>query len=66
MSSDNEPLIGTWKLVWCFMEDVETRLARSGSPSGEIIRYYRIDGNQLYIEAALQPYANFGGKYEAP
>ena len=25
MDSSNETLIGTWKLVSCFMEDVETK-----------------------------------------
>lgn len=28
----------------------------------EQVRTYRIDGNQLHIEAAPQPYANFGGR----
>jgi hypothetical protein len=129
MDSDNESLIGTWKLVSCGMEDVETKeqkpvwgdrprgylvltsegrwivvqtaedrktpqtdedraaafrsmLAYSGKyriEGNEIaidvdiawdeswigtkqIRYYRIEGDQLHIEAAPQPYANFGGK----
>jgi hypothetical protein len=30
--------------------------------STEQIRYYRIEGNRLHIEAAPQSYANFGGK----
>lgn len=28
----------------------------------EQVRYYRIDGDTLHIEAAPQPYANFAGK----
>jgi hypothetical protein len=28
----------------------------------EQVRFYRLDGDRLYIEAAPQPYANFGGK----
>jgi hypothetical protein len=28
----------------------------------EQVRYYRLEGDQLHIEAAPQPYANFGGK----
>ncbi len=28
----------------------------------EQVRYYRIDGNELHIEAPPQPYANFGGR----
>ena len=28
----------------------------------EQVRYYRIDGDKLYIELAPQPFANFGGK----
>jgi hypothetical protein len=28
----------------------------------EQVRFYRIDDDKLYIEAAPQPYANFGGK----
>jgi hypothetical protein len=27
----------------------------------EQVRYYRIEGDRLHIEAAPQPYANFGG-----
>jgi len=30
--------------------------------STEQIRYYRIEGDRLHIEAALRSYANFGGK----
>jgi hypothetical protein len=129
MTDNNESLVGTWKLVSCFMEDVETReqtpswgehpngyivltsegrwiviqtaegreapktdadraiafrsmLAYSGKYrtdgnkilinvdiawdeswiGTEQLRYYQIDGNRLHIEAAPQPYANFGGK----
>ena len=129
MGNNNEALVGTWKLVSCFMEDVETKeqkpswgerpngyivltpegrwivvqtaegrkapktdedraaafqsmLAYSGkyrTEGNEIIikvdiawdeswigtdqvRHYRIEGNRLHIEAAPQPYANFGGK----
>jgi hypothetical protein len=28
----------------------------------EQVRYYRIEGDRLYVEAVPQPYANFGGK----
>jgi hypothetical protein len=28
----------------------------------EQVRFYRIEGDRLHIEAAPQPYANFGGK----
>ena len=28
----------------------------------EQVRYYRIDGDKLYIESAPQPFTNFGGK----
>jgi hypothetical protein len=28
----------------------------------EQVRYYRFDGDKLYIESAPQPFANFGGK----
>ncbi len=28
----------------------------------EQVRYYKIDGDELHIEAAPQPYANFGGR----
>jgi len=28
----------------------------------EQVRFYKIEGEQLHIEAAPQPYANFGGK----
>ena len=129
MGNNNEALVGAWKLVSCFMEDVETKeqkplwgerpngyivltpegrwivvqtaegrkapktdedraaafrsmLAYSGkyrTEGNEIIikvdiawdeswigtdqvRHYRIEGNRLHIEAAPQPYANFGGK----
>jgi Lipocalin-like domain len=129
MESHSEKLVGTWRLVSCFMEDVETKerkavwgerpngyiiltpqrrwivvqtsenrkapltdedraaafrsmLAYSGkyrtegnkiiikvdiawdeSWNGtEQIRYYKIDGDQLRIEAAPQPYAHFGGR----
>ena len=129
MGSNSEALIGTWKLVSCVLEDVETKqqkpvwgehpngyivitpegrwiviqtaegrkapqndedrvgafkslLAYSGkyrtegrkividvdiaadeSWNGtEQVRCYRIEGNELHIEAPPQPYANFGGK----
>jgi hypothetical protein len=129
MGGNNEALVGTWKLVSCFMEDVETKeqkpvwgehpngyivltsegrrivvqtaegrktpqsdeeravafrsmLAYSGkyrtegnkivikvdiaadeSWNGtEQVRYFRHEGDRLHIEAAPQPYANFGGK----
>ena len=129
MGSDSEALVGTWKLVSCFMEDVETKeqkpiwgehpngyivltsggrwiviqtaesrkapqtdedrvaafrsmLAYSGKYktegnkivitvdiSGdeawngtEQVRYYRLEGDQLHIEAAPQPYANFAAR----
>jgi lipocalin-like protein len=128
MGSGNEGLVGTWRLVSCFMQDIETKerkpvwgehpngfivltaggrwiviqtaesrkapltdedyaaafrsmLAYSGiyrtdgnkilisvdiawdeSWNGtEQVRYYRIEGDRLHIEAAPQPYANFGG-----
>ena len=128
MGSNSEALIGTWKLVSCVLEDVETKqqktvwgehpngyivitpegrwiviqtaegrkvpqndedrvgafkslLAYSGkyrtegrkividvdiaadeSWNGtEQVRCYRIEGNELHIEAPPQPYANFGG-----
>lgn len=128
MGSGNEALVGTWRLVSCFMEDVETKerkpvwgkhpngfivltaggrwiviqtaegrkapltdedyaaafrsmLAYSGTYrtegnkilisvdiawdeswiGTEQVRYYRIEGDRLHIEAAPQPYANFGG-----
>jgi hypothetical protein len=124
-----EALVGTWKLVSCFMEDVETEkrqavwgehpngyivltpggrwivvqtaegrnppqsdedrtaafrsmLAYSGNyrteqnkiiikvdiawdeswNGTEQVRYFRLDGDRLHIEAAPQSYANFGGK----
>ena len=28
----------------------------------EQVRYFRLEGDRLHIEAAPQPYANFGGK----
>jgi Lipocalin-like domain len=129
MRSDTEMLAGTWRLVSCLMEDVDTReqehvwgehpngclvltstgrwivvqtaqgrrepqtdedrmaafrsmLAYSGkyrAEHGKIVinvdiawdeswcnteqvRYYRIEGDRLHIEAAPQSYANFGGK----
>ena len=129
MGSRNEALLGTWRLVSCFMEDVETKerkpvwgehpnglivltaggrwvviqtaedrkapltdedyaaafrsmLAYSGTyrtegnkilisvdiawdeswNGTEQVRYYSIEGDRLYIEAAPQRYANFGGK----
>jgi len=129
MGNNNEALVGAWKLVSCFMEDVETKeqkplwgerpngyivltpegrwivvqtaegrkapktdedraaafrsmLAYSGKYRTEgnkiiikvdiawdeswigtdQVRHYRIEGNRLHIEAAPQPYANFGGK----
>jgi Lipocalin-like domain len=40
MSSDSEPLIGTWKLVSCFMEDVETnerKFVWGDHPNGYIV-----------------------------
>lgn len=128
MGSGNEALVGTWRLVSCFMEDVQTKerkpvwgdhpngfivltadgrwiviqtaegrkapltdedyaaafrsmLAYSGTyrtegnkilisvdiawdelwNGTEQVRYYRIEGDRLHIEAAPQPYANFGG-----
>jgi hypothetical protein len=124
-----EALVGTWKLVSCLMEDVETKERTpvwGAHPSGYIVltpggrwiviqaaegrsapqtdkdrsaafrsmlaysgkyrtegnkiiikvdiawdeswncteqvRYYRIDGDRLHVEAAPQAYANFGGK----
>ena len=129
MGSNNEALVGTWKLVSCVMEDAETKEQRpvwGEHPNGYIVltsggrwiviqtaegrkspqtdedrtaafksmlaysgkyktkgnkividvdiagdeswngteqvRYYRLEGDQLHIEAAPQPYANFGGK----
>jgi hypothetical protein len=129
MGGNNEALVGTWKLVSCFMEDVETKerkpvwgehpngyivltsdgrwivvqtaegrkapqtdeeraaafrsmLAYSGNyrtegnkifikvdiaadeswNGTEQVRYFRLEGDRLHIEAAPQPYANFGGK----
>lgn len=125
---DNEALVGTWKLVSCFMEDVETKEQRpvwGEHPNGYLvltsggrwivvqtaqdreaaqtdedriagfksmlaysgkfqthgnqividvdlawdeswngtkqIRFYRIESDRLHIEAAPQPYSNFGG-----
>lgn len=129
VDNDKEALVGSWRLVSCFMEDVETKaqkpiwgerpngyivltaggrwivvqtaegrkapqtdedraaafrsmLAYSGTyrtegnkivisvdiawdeswNGTEQVRYYRIEGDRLHIEAAPQPYANFGGK----
>ncbi len=129
MSDDQQKLIGTWKLISCIMEDVETgeqkpiwgehpngyivltpsgrwivvqtaerrdvpktdedrsaafrsMLAYSGRyraegdkiiikvdiawdeswNGSEQIRFYRIEADRLHIEAAPQPYANFGGR----
>jgi hypothetical protein len=129
MRDDKDKLIGTWKLVSCVMEDVETKEQKpvwgehpNGyivlTPSGrwivvqtaegrkvpqtdadrtaafrsmlaysgryrtegdkiiikvdiawdeswnatEQVRFYRIEGDRLHIEAAPQPYANFGGR----
>jgi hypothetical protein len=129
MGADQGKLIGTWKLVSCFMEDVDTKVREAvwgDHPNGYIVltsdgrwivvqtsqgrkapltndarsaafqsmlaysgkyrtdgnkivikvdvawdeswngteqvRYYRIEGDELHIEAAPQPYANFGGK----
>ena len=129
MDSNNEALVGTWKLVSCVMEDVETKerkpvwgehpngfivltaggrwiviqtaegrkapqtdgdraaafrsmLAYSGTyrtegskivisvdiawdeswNCTEQVRYYRIEGDRLHIEAAPRPYVNFGGR----
>ena len=129
MGSNNEALVGTWRLVSCFMEDVETneqKLVWGKHPNGIIVmtpegrwiviqtaegrtapktdedreaafrsmlaysgkyrtegnkivinvdieadelwnrteqlRYYKIEGNQLHIEAAPQRYTNFGDR----
>ena len=129
MRDDKDKLIGTWKLVSCVMEDVETKeqkLVWGEHPNGYIVltpsgrwivvqtaegrkvpqtdadrtaafrsmlaysgryrtegdkiiikvdiawdeswngteqvRFYRIEGDRLHIEAAPQPYANFGGR----
>ena len=129
MQSDNGALVGTWKLVSCFMEDIETKeqkLVWGEHPNGYIVltptgrwiavqtaegrktpqtdedrsaafksmlaysgkyrinankividvdiawdeswngteqvRYYRLEGDRLHIEAAPQPYPAFGGK----
>ena len=128
MGSSNEALVGTWKLVSCFMEDVETKEQKpvwGERPNGYIVvtgcrwiviqtaegrkptqtdedraaafksmltysgkyrtegnkvvinvdiagdeswngteqvRYYRIESNQLHIEAPPQAFANFDGK----
>jgi hypothetical protein len=129
MNGNNEALIGTWKLVSCVLEDVETKVQKfvwGRNPNGYIvmtpegrwiviqtaegrhapqndedriaafksllaysgkyrtegnkvvitvdiaadeawngteqIRYYKIDGDELHIEAAPQAYANFGDK----
>ena len=128
MSDDKDKLVGTWKLISCVMEDVETKEQRpvwGEHPNGylvvtssrwivvqtaqrrtvpksdeerstafrsmlaysgkyrvegdkivikvdiagdetwngtEQVRFYRIEADRLHIEAAPQPYANFGGK----
>jgi hypothetical protein len=129
MDGDNKSLVGTWKLVSCFMEDVETKeqkpvwgehpngyivrttegrwivvqtpegckapqtdeeraaafrsmlaysekyrtkgnkivikvdIAADESWNGtEQVRYFILEVDRLHIEAAPQPYANFGGK----
>jgi hypothetical protein len=129
MSGNAKALIGTWKLLSCVLEDVETKEQKSvwgENPNGYIVmtsegrwmviqtaegrrapmtdgdriaafksllaysgkyrtegnkivinvdiaadegwngteqvRYYKIDGDELHIEAPPQPYANFGGR----
>jgi hypothetical protein len=129
MGSNNEALVGTWRLVSCFMGDVETneqKLVWGKHPNGFIVmtsecrwiviqtaegrtapktdedraaasrsmlaysgkyrtegnkivinadiaadeswnrkeqaRYFKIEGDQLHIEAAPQRYANFGDR----
>jgi hypothetical protein len=129
MVSDDELLVGTWKLISCVMEDVETKEQKAVwgehpngylvlTPSGrwivvqtsegrkvprtdedraaafrsmlaysgkyrtegdkvivtvdiawdeawngtDQVRFFKIEGDRLHIEAAPQPYANFGGK----
>ena len=129
VASDTNNLVGTWRLVSCVMEDVETgeqKLAWGQHPNGfivltstgrwiavqtaegrkpplsgedragafrsmlaysgryrtegdriiikvdiawdeswmgsEQVRTFKIDGDKLHIEAAPQPYANFGGR----
>ena len=129
MIGNSETLVGTWKLVSCVLEDVETKEQKpvwGANPNGcivmtpggrwiviqtaegrdppqndedriaafksllaysgkyhtegnkvvisvdiaadeswngtEQVRYYKIDGDKLHIEAAPQPYPNFGGK----
>ncbi|MGA9005794.1 MAG: lipocalin-like domain-containing protein [Xanthobacteraceae bacterium] len=39
--------------------DISGDEARNGT---EQVRYYRLERDQLHVEAAAQPYANFGGK----
>jgi hypothetical protein len=42
---------------------IDVDIAADESWNGtEQVRYYRIEGSELYIEAPPQPYANFGGK----
>ena len=42
---------------------INVDLAADESWNGtEQVRHYRLEGDQLHIEAAPQPYANFGGK----
>ena len=129
MSGNAKALIGTWKLLSCVLEDVETKEQKSvwgENPNGYIVmtsegrwmviqtaegrrapmtdgdriaafksllaysgkyrtegnkivinvdiaadegwngteqvRFYKIDGDELHIEAPPQPYANFGGR----
>jgi Lipocalin-like domain len=129
MCSNDERLVGAWKLISCFLEDIEIKeqkLVWGEHPNGYIVltstgrwiviqtaegrhtpqtdedqigafrsmlaysgkyridgnkiiikvdiawdeawngteqvRYFRIEGNRLYIEAVPQPCANFGGK----
>jgi hypothetical protein len=127
--SNDQALVGTWKLLSCVLEDVETgeqKQVWGSNPNGYIvmtpegrwivlqtaegrrvpqtdedriaafksllaysgtyrsdgdrivikvdiaadeswngteqIRFYKLDGDELHIEAAPQPYANFGGR----
>ena len=129
MTGNSETLVGTWKLISCVLEDVETKEQKpvwGANPNGYIVmtsggrwmviqtaegrdppqndedriaafksllaysgkyhtegnkvvisvdiaadeswngteqvRYYKIDGEELHIEAAPQPYPNFGGR----
>jgi hypothetical protein len=41
---------------------VETRFLRESWNGTEQVRFYKIEGERLHIEAALQPYASFGGR----